>query len=159
MPPLDLAEVGADDAARLWLRGGFPRSFLAPTEPLSAEWRRQFITTFLERDIPALGLTVPPRQLRRFWMMLAHFQGQTFNASEIGRSLQVSDTTVARYLDILAGTFMVRTLRPWFENIGKRQVKRPKIFIRDSGLLHAQMGIASRDDLLVHAVCAHHNHT
>jgi uncharacterized protein len=151
VPPLDLAEVGTDETARLWLRGGFPRSFLAPTEPASIEWRRQFITTFLERDIPALGLTVPPQQLRRFWMMLAHFHGQTFNASEIGRSLQVSDTTVARYLDILAGTFMVRTLRPWFENIGKRQVKRPKIFIRDSGLLHALMGIASRDDLLVHA--------
>jgi uncharacterized protein len=151
VPPLDLVEVGAGETAALWLRGGFPRSFLAADEPASVEWRKQFIATFLERDIPALGLRVPPQQLRRFWMMLAHFHGQTWNASEISRSLQVSDTTVARYLDILAGTFMVRILRPWHENLAKRQVKRPKVFIRDSGLLHTLLGIGCRDDLLVHA--------
>lgn len=150
VPPLDLTEVGAGQAPALWLRGGFPRALLAADDAASFEWRRQFITTFLERDIPSLGLTVPPAQLRRFWMMLAHLHGQTFNASELGRSLQVSDTTVARYLDILAGTFMVRVLRPWHENVGKRQVKRPKVFLRDSGLLHALLGVGTRDELLVH---------
>ncbi len=151
VPPLDLAEVGSTEADRLWLRGGFPRSFLAGSDESSHEWRKQFIQTFLERDIPSLGLTLPPQQLRRFWVMLAHLHGQTFNASEIGRSLQVSDTTVARYLDVLAGTFMVRVLRPWFENVGKRQIKRPKVFLRDSGLLHTLLGIATRDDLLLNA--------
>lgn len=151
VPPLNLVEVGSTEADRLWIRGGFPRSFLAESDASSQEWRRQFIQTFLERDIPSLGLTLPPQQLRRFWVMLAHLHGQTFNASEIGRSLQVSDTTVARYLDVLAGTFMVRVLRPWFENIGKREIKRPKVFLRDSGLLHTLLGIGNRDELLVNA--------
>lgn len=139
--PFTLSEVGVAEVERLWLRGGFPLSFLAATEADSAQWREFYIRTFLERDIPALGIQIPPMALRRFWMMLVHYHGQVFNASDVGRSLSVADTTVRRYLDVLTGTFMVRRLPPWFENIGKRQVKTPKIYFRDSGLLHRLAGV------------------
>ena len=135
---------------RLWIRGGFPRSYLAETDADSGRWRANYIRTFLERDIPALGIQIPAASLRRFWMMLAHCHGQIFNASEIGRSLGVADTTVKRYLDVLCGTFMIRRLTPWFENIGKRQVKTPKIHFRDSGILHQLLGIPDMAALMVH---------
>ena len=143
-------EVGGNALDSLWIRGGFPLSFLASSIDTSAAWRKTFIRTFLERDIPALGITIPPQTIRRFWQMLVHFHGQTFNASEVGSSMGVSDTTASRYLDILAGTFMIRRLQPWFENVGKRQVKRPKIYFRDSGILHSLLGSTTREELLVH---------
>lgn len=143
--PFSLLEVS--DKSKLWLRGGFPLSYLAETEQLSYLWRQNYITTFLERDVPNLGFAVPPMQLRRFWLMLCHYHGQIFNASEIGRSLAVSYHTTQSYLDILAGTFMVRVLPPWFENLKKRQVKSPKIYFRDSGILNSLMGISSLDQL------------
>ena len=148
--PFALAETGHDAIDMLWLRGGFPRSFLAPNDEESWNWREDYIRTFLERDIPALGIRVPPLPLRRFWMMLAHYHGQTFNASEIGKSLGVADTTASRYLDVLAGTFMVRRLAPWFENIGKRQVKSPRLYFRDSGIYHRLLGVPDRAALLTH---------
>ena len=145
--PFGLSE--ADDAGRLWVRGGFPLSYLADSDADSARWRANYIKTFLERDIPSLGIQIPPMALRRFWMMLAHYHGQTFNASEIGKSLGVADTTTSRYLDILVGTFMVRRLVPWFENLRKRQVKAPKIYFRDSGLLHQLLGVEGMASLVV----------
>lgn len=150
LTPFTLDEVGVGEATKLWDRGGFPPSFLAKTAASSLEWRKQYISTFLERDIPALGINIPAPQLRRFWMMLAHYHGQIWNASELGASLGVADTTVKRYLDILSGTFMVRQLQPWFANVGKRQVKAPKIYIRDSGLLHSLLGIRSHQELMSH---------
>jgi predicted AAA+ superfamily ATPase len=132
----DLRESGADNWRQLWLRGGFPRSYLADSDADSLAWREGFMRTFLERDIPQLGITIPPAALRRFWTMLAHYHGQVWNASELARSMGLSDKTVRTYLDILTGTFVVRQLQPWHENIGKRQVKAPKIYLRDSGLLH-----------------------
>jgi predicted AAA+ superfamily ATPase len=138
------------DTDRLWMRGGFPLSFLAEGEPESWLWRSNYVRTFLERDIPALGIQIPAQTLRRFWTMLAHYHGQLFNASEIGKSLGIADTTARRYLDLLSGTFMVRTLRPWLENIAKRQIKTPKIFFRDSGILHFLMGTPDRAALEVH---------
>lgn len=135
---------------QLWVRGGFPLSYLAKTMEVSWEWRKNYVKTFLERDIPQLGIRVAPQALRRFWMMLVHYHGQIFNASEIGRSLGVADTTVKHYLDILTGTFMIRSLQPWFENIAKRQVKSPKIYFRDSGLLHFLLGAQGYQDLLHH---------
>lgn len=134
----------------LWLRGGFPRSYLARTENASKLWREDFVRTFLERDVPNLGIRVPALQLRRFWTMLSHYHGQVLNVSEIGRSLGLSDTAVRHYLDILTGTLLVRQLQPWFYNTKKRLVKRPKIYIRDSGLLHTLMTIRGEDDLLHH---------
>lgn len=145
-----LDEVGFEEVDRLWLRGGFPRSFLSPSAVDSFEWRRGFVRTFLERDLPALGVQVPGPTLHRFWRMLAHYHGQTWNGAELGRAFGVSATTVRRYLDILEASLVVRTLPPWFENIGKRQVKSPKVFIRDSGLLHALLGIEERSDLEGH---------
>lgn len=145
LPPFTLPEV--EDSSKLWFRGGFPRSYLAETDAGSYLWRQDYITTFLERDIPNLGFSIPPNQLRRFWLMLAHYHGQIFNASEIGTSLGVSHHTVNKYLDILAGTFMVRILSPWFENLKKRQVKSPKIYFRDSGILHALVGISEKEQL------------
>ncbi|HRI13358.1 MAG TPA: ATP-binding protein [Verrucomicrobiota bacterium] len=139
--PFTLSEVGVAEVEKLWLRGGFPLSFLANSEADSSQWREFYIRTFLERDIPTLGIQIAPTALRRFWMMLAHYHGQVFNASDLGRSLAVADTTVRRYLDALVGTLMVRRLSPWFENIGKRQVKTPKIYFRDSGLLHRLAGV------------------
>lgn len=138
---LSLEEVGRQHWSKLWHRGGFPRSFLARSESDSLQWRKAMIRTFLERDIPALGLRMPAATLRRFWMMLAHYHGHVWNASEFARSFGVAHTTVQRYLDLLSATFMVRQLPAWHENIGKRQVKAPKVYLRDSGLLHALLGL------------------
>ena len=149
----DLAETGAEAWQTLWLRGGFPRSFLADSDADSLAWRENFIRTFLERDLPQLGLRIPPAAMRRFWTMLAHYHGQTWNASELARSLGLSDKTVRSYLDILSGAFMVRQLQPWFENLGKRQVKAPKIYLQDSGLLHALLDIPDFQSLLGHPKC------
>lgn len=150
LPPFTAREVPGNGLQKLWLRGGFPASFLATSAQASRQWRRDYIATFLERDIPALGFRLPAGLMRRFWMMLAHYHGQHFNASEIGRSLGLSDDTMRRYLDILTGTFMVRQLSPWFENLGKRQVKSPKIYFRDSGLFHALLGVWTESDLRTH---------
>lgn len=148
LTPFSLSEV--DNDTRLWLRGGFPKSYLATDDHASFLWRQNYIKTFLEQDIPNLGFDIPAPQMRRFWLMLVHYHGQTFNASEIGRSLGISDHTVRKYLDILAGTFMVRELLPWFESLQKRQVKAPKIYFRDSGILYALMNITSPEELYVH---------
>jgi predicted AAA+ superfamily ATPase len=137
-----LHEIEANRSDLLWLRGGFPRSFLARSEGDSLAWRENFIQTFLARDIPQLGISISPAAMRRFWTMLAHYHGQTWNASELGRSLDLSDKSVRSYLDILTGTFMVRQLQPWHENVGKRQVKAPKIYLRDSGILHALLNLS-----------------
>lgn len=145
-----LREVGINHQKALWMRGGFPRSFLAPTEEESLQWREAYITTFLERDIPQLGIRIPAQTLRRFWTMLSHYHGQLLNASEIGRSFGISDMTVRKYIDILAGTFMVRVLYPWHTNIGKRLVKSQKIYISDSGLFHALQSIEDEHQLLAH---------
>lgn len=146
----DLAETGVDSWEALWLRGGFPRSFLAHSDEDSLAWREDFIRTFLERDIPQLGINIPAVAMRRFWTMLAHYHGQTWNAAEISRSMGLSDKTVRSYLDILTGTFMIRQLQPWFENPGKRQVKSPKIYFRDTGLLHSLLDIPDAHSLLGH---------
>ncbi len=145
-----LDEVGIKNRQRLWLRGGFPRSYLAPSDTLSEEWRRGFIGTFLERDLPQLGVAIRSTTLHRFWSMLAHYHGQIWNASEFGRSFGVADTTVRNYLDLLSSALVVRQLQPWHENISKRQVKSPKVYIADSGLLHALLGIKTRNDLERH---------
>jgi len=150
LSPFGLDEVGADAASRLWLRGGFPRSFLAEDAAASASWREGFVRTFLERDIPQLGIRVPAETLRRFWTMIAHFHGGVWNAAQLARSLGASENTARHYLDILAGAYMVRVLPPWFENTRKRQVKSPKIYLRDSGLLHTLLGIGNRDTLDSH---------
>lgn len=143
----DLRETGADTWKSLWLRGGFPRSYLAKSNTDSLAWREGFIRTFLERDIPQLGITIPSPAMRRFWTMLAQYHGQTWNAQELSRSMGLSDKTVRSYLDILAGTFMVRQLQPWYENIGKRQVKAPKIYLRDSGILHGLLNLPDFNNL------------
>ncbi len=145
-----LAEVGMEQASSLWLRGGFPRSFLAGSDADSLIWRRDFIRILLESDLPQLGVRVPAVTLQRFWAMLAHFHGQLWNGTELGRSLGVNQTTCRRYLDLLAGVFMVRLLQPWHINSLKRQVKAPKIYFRDTGLLHQLLQIASHDALLQH---------
>lgn len=145
-----LDEVGIKSRQRLWLRGGFPRSYLAPSDTLSEEWRRGFIGTFLERDLPQLGVAIRSTTLHRFWSMLAHYHGQIWNASEFGRSFGVADTTVRNYLDLLSSALVVRQLQPWHENISKRQVKSPKVYIADSGLLHTLLGIKTRNDLERH---------
>jgi predicted AAA+ superfamily ATPase len=144
----NLTETEANSWRTLWLRGGFPRSYLADSDNDSLAWREGFIRTFLERDIPQLGINVPSTAMRRFWTMLAHYHGQTWNASEIGRSMGLSDKTIRSYLDILTGTFMVRQLQPWFVNIGKRQVKSPKVYFRDTGILHSLLNINEERDLL-----------
>ncbi|MBW1786555.1 MAG: ATP-binding protein [Deltaproteobacteria bacterium] len=146
----DLREVGVDQRTPLWIRGGFPRSFLAPDDEAGMAWREDFIRTFLERDIPQLGITVPPETLRRFWTMVAHNHGQVWNAAQFARSLGASETTARRYLDILSGAYMVRVLPPWFENIRKRQVKAPKVYIRDSGIFHALLQLPTLQDLQGH---------
>jgi predicted AAA+ superfamily ATPase len=150
MSGFDLAETGATTLRRLWWRGGFPRSFLARSNRESREWRADFIQTFLERDLRRFGVQVAPLVLRRFWNMVAHHHGQIWNGSEIGRSLGEAHTTVKRHLEILCGAFVIRQLPPWFENLGKRQVKSPKIYLRDSGLLHELLGIASISALEAH---------
>lgn len=145
-----MAEVGADRSALHWLRGGFPLSFLAGNDQDSWQWRRSFIASFLERDLPSFGVGVAPAAMQRFWAMLAHYHGQTWNASEIAGSMDVSAVTTKRYLDILSATFMIRQLQPWHENIGKRQVKAPKIYFRDSGIFHSLLGIRTEAELLTH---------
>ena len=150
MEGFSLAEVGLDQASLLWLRGGFPRSFLAANDADSLIWRRDFIRTLLESDLPQLGVRVPAVTLQRFWAMLAHFHGQLWNGAELGRSLGVNQTTCRRYLDLLAGVFMVRLLQPWHTNSLKRQVKAPKIYFRDTGLLHQLLQMPSHDALLQH---------
>jgi len=146
----DLRETGVNKLRALWLRGGFPRSFLARNDAASTEWRNNFIKTFLERDIPQFGFGIPAETLRRFWTMIAHYHGQIWNGAEFARALGSSEPTARRYLDILAGAFMVRVLPPWFENLAKRQVKSPKIYVRDSGILHSLLGIESHHELLGH---------
>ncbi len=146
----DLTEVDTSERDRLWLRGGFPRSFLAADDSASAAWRQDFIRTFLERDIPQLGITIPAETLRRFWTMVAHYHGQVWNAAQFARSLGTSEVTARRYLDILSGAYMVRILPPWFENISKRQVKAPKIYIRDSGILHGLLQLSALAALQSH---------
>ncbi len=143
-----LSEV--DDLERLWLRGGFPRSYLARSEPASRRWRDGFIRTLLARDLPELGSTIPSATLRRFWAMLAHWHGQIWNGAEFARAFGVSHATVRRYLDLLTSVFVVRQLQPWFENIRKRQVRSPKVYIGDSGILHALLGLSGRADVVSH---------
>ncbi len=143
-----LTEV--DDPERLWLRGGFPRSYLARSGAASRRWRDSFIHTLLARDLPDLGSTIPSTTLRRFWTMLAHWHGQLWNGAEFGRAFGVSHTTVRRYLDLLTSVFVVRQLQPWFENISKRQVRSPKVYIADSGVLHALLGLTDRTDVMSH---------
>ena len=138
-----LAEVGDAALGRLWWRGGFPRSYLARSNAASFAWRQDFIRTFLERDMLQLRVRIPPPALRRLWTMIAHWHGQIWNASEIGRSLGEAHVTVKRHLDALTGALMVRQLQPWFENLGKRQVKAPKVYVRDAGLLHALLDLPS----------------
>lgn len=150
MAGFDLTEVGAEAFERLWLRGGFPRSFLAESDTSSLDWRNDFIRTFLERDVPQLGITIPATTLRRFWTMIAHYHGQVWNAAELARSLGSSEGTARRYIDLLSSVFLVRQLPPWFENVGKRQVKSPKIYIRDTGLLHALLGLEDKAALESH---------
>ena len=150
LPGFDVAEVGPARLERLWLRGGFPRSFLAASDRASAEWRRDFIRTFIERDLPQLGLGLPPPAVERFWTMLAHYHGQVWNGSEFARSFGVSHVTVRRYLDFLTAAFVVEQVRPWAENVGKRVVKSPKVYVADSGLLHALLGLATAEDVARH---------
>jgi predicted AAA+ superfamily ATPase len=145
-----LADLGAEAQDRHWLRGGFPRAYIARSEADSLAWRRQFLLTFLERDLPQLGITITALALRRFWNMIAHYHGQTWNSAELARALMVNESTVRRYLDLMADVFMVRQLPPWFENLGKRQVRAPKVYVRDSGLLHALLGITNQRDLEFH---------
>lgn len=145
-----VGDVGAARLGRLWLRGGYPRAFLARSHRESAVWRRELIRTYLERDVPQLGVGVPAPTLLRFWAMLAHYHGNVWSAADPARSLGVSEPTVRRYLDLLAGLFLVRQLPPWHQNLGKRQVKSPKLYVRDSGLLHQLLGIGSDRELLVH---------
>jgi len=150
LPGLAVREVGFEHADRLWVRGGFPKAFLARSDRESMEWRQAFIRTFLERDLPALGVNIAADTMRRFWSMLAHHHAQLWNASEIGRSFGVADTTVRNYLDKLTDALVVRQLKPWHENLGKRQVKSPKIFVRDSGLLHALLNLPTKRDIEGH---------
>ncbi len=145
-----LAETGCDSLNRLWFRGGFPPAFLAETDAAAIEWHEAFGRTFLEKDIPVLGFAVAPEALRRFWTMLAHFHGQSWNASRLAEAMGAKRTTVDRYRDILAGTFMLRVLPPWFENLGKRLVKSPKVYLRDSGVLHQLLGLRETMDLPRH---------
>jgi predicted AAA+ superfamily ATPase len=147
---LSLREVGSEHQDRLWMRGGFPRAWLARSPAAWTRWMQSFTRTFLERDIPALGVRTAPEALGRFWRMLAHYHGQTWNASELGRSMDVSATAVNHYRDLLAGTFMVRVLPPWFENLGKRIVKSPKVYLRDSGILHFLLGLDEMTELAMH---------
>lgn len=150
MAGFSLAEVGADMQTRHWLRGAFPLSFLAASDADSVAWRKNFVQTFLERDLPQLGVSIPAASMFRFWNMLAHYHAQVRNTAEIARSLDISESTVRRYLDLLEGAFMVRQLQPWFANLAKRQVKSPKVYFRDTGILHQMLGIRDERDLWLH---------
>ena len=145
-----LAEVGTQNQDSLWMRGGFPRAWLAPSTPAWSRWMQSFTRTFLERDIPGLGSKVSPEALGRFWRMLAHYHGQTWNAAEVGRSMDVSVTAVNHYRDLLTGSFMLRVLPPWYERLGKRLTKAPKVFLRDSGILHFLLGLEEMKELQLH---------
>lgn len=147
---LALDEVGIKEHGRLWLRGGFPRAYLTRTAAASDEWRRGFVRTFLERDLPQLGITIRSSTLRRFWTMLAHYHGQIWNSSEFARSFGVADTTIRNYLDVLASALVITELQPWHENISKRQIKSPKIYLSDSGILHTLLNISHMQDLEKH---------
>lgn len=148
---LQIADVGGDHMRKLWLRGGFPRAYLARNNDSCREWQNNYLTAFFERDLPQLGITIPSQTLRRFWSMLSNYHGQVINFSEIGRSFGVSDMTVRKYIDILNASFAIRVLQPWFNNIGKRLVKSPKIYFRDSGLFHRVLSIEGERDLWGHA--------
>ena len=150
LPGLTLDEVGVNRLDQLWVRGAFPRSFVARSLEQSGRWREDFIRTFLERDVPQFGITIPSQTLERFWSMLAHYHGQVWNASEFGRSFGVSHQAVRRYLEALQSLFMVRVLKPWAENLRKRQVKSPKIYLQDSGILHSFLGVSSLDEVERH---------
>lgn len=153
--PVDVLEYAADSIEninKLWLRGGFPESLLASSEPYSLDWRQDFIKTYLERDIPQLGPRIPAETLERFWTMLAHNQGAVLNASQLARNLEVSSVTVGRYLDLMVDLLLVRRLQPWTFNIGKRLVRSPKVYIRDSGIAHALLNIDTYNNLLGHPV-------
>lgn len=150
MSGFSLAEVGVGEQNVLWRRGGFPLSFTAPSEEASLDWRRNFLLTFLERDIPQFGFNIPSTSLFRFWSLLAHYHGQIWNAAEAARSLNVSESTARRYVDLLQDLFMVRLLQPWYANLAKRQVKSPKVYVRDTGLLHTLLGIRTEKELLLH---------
>ncbi|MCX7338326.1 MAG: ATP-binding protein [Alphaproteobacteria bacterium] len=150
LPPFQLNEVG--DMHKHWIVGGFPRSFLAPSPLQSEKWRLNYIKNFLERDLSMMGVQIMPTNMRRLWNMLAHYHGQIANVSELSRSLDMTDKTIKRYMDILEGCFMIRQLKPWFENLSKRQIKRPKLYIRDSGLLHTLLGVSGQT-ILTHPKC------
>lgn len=152
LTPFDITEVGGDQLDRLWVRGGFPESFLARGDKAALRWRRDFIRTYLERDIPQLGPRIPAETLRRLWTMLAHTQGGLLNAANLARGLGVSGTTIGHYLDLMVDLLLVRRLAPRLTNVGKRLVRSPKVYIRDSGLLHALLGIADKEALLGHPV-------
>jgi hypothetical protein len=145
-----LDDVGIENSTDLWLRGGFPRAYLAGSHSASHQWRRDFIRTFLERDLPQLGITVRSTTMQRFWNMLAHYHGQIWNASEFSRSFGVADTTVRNYLDVLTAALVVRQLQPWYENISKRQVRSPKVYLNDSGLLHTLLNLRTLRDVEGH---------
>ncbi len=144
LPCLSLAEVGPGKADQLWLRGGFPRSFTARSHAQSYRWRQDFVATFLERDMPGLGISIPIQTMERFWTMIAHYHAQLWNGSELGRAFGMSQHAMRRYLDVLEATYMVRVLKPWSANLAKRQVKSPKVYIRDSGILHKLLDMRDR---------------
>ena len=152
LAPFDVLELGGESIDRLWIRGGFPGSVLAVDDATSLTWRRDFIRTYLERDIPQFGVRIPAETLRRFWTMLAHNQGGVLNAAQLARGIGVSGSTVAHYLDLLVDLLLVRRLQPWHRNVGKRLVKSPKVYIRDSGLVHALLGLATKEELLSHPI-------
>ncbi len=153
--PFDVLELAAKDHDRLWVRGGFPDSFLAASDARSLSWRENFIRTYLERDVPQLGPRIPAETLRRFWVMLAHVQGGVLNAAALARGLGVDGKTVAKYLDLMVDLLLVRRLMPWQRNVGKRLVKSPKVLVRDSGVAHALLGLGTKEQLLGHPVVGH----
>ena len=155
LSPIDVLEVTPKEYDRLWNRGGFPDSLLASNDAKSNLWRQNFIRTYLERDVPQLGPRIPAETLRRFWVMLAHIQGGPLNAASLSRGLGVDGKTVAKYLDLMVDLLLVRRLAPWHRNIGKRLVKSPKIYVRDSGVVHALLGLGSKEDVLGHPVAGH----
>ena len=153
LTPFTVDEAGPESVERLWLRGGFPRSFLSADEEESVAWRRAFVRTFLTRDLPQLGIAIPATTMRRFWTMVAHYHGNRWNAAELARSLGVTAPTVNSYLDALVDSLIVRRLTPWFENLKKRQVKAPKVYLADTGLLHTLLGVKTEFALLGHPKC------
>jgi uncharacterized protein len=152
LPPLQPLELKAAEQDQLWLRGGFPSSFLAASQPSSMRWRQNLINTYLQRDIPAYGTRIPAETLRRLWTMLSHSQGSMLDVSMLGKNLMLDAKTVHRYLDLFVDLMLLRRLMPWHSNMGKRMVKSPKLYVRDAGLVHALLGISSMDDLLAHPV-------